>query len=1131
MFLIISVIMIIMTSVNGTDISVTDSETKISHDYSDNQIIVKTTNNNQETKYKKDNNTINKITDASNSNKDKRVDKNINTQQTKTATPSTLTIGSTKNVYVNDNVAVYGKLSANGVNIPDAVVTIEANGQTYSVKTSKYGNYNTNVTISTFGTSKITATYYGSNSYSMSTNQTYVNVNKKTSLLTLGSTKNVYAGDKVNVYGKLTANGENVPNAKITIYADNKAYTALTTKYGNYNTNVTIYSAGNQVINATYAGSNVNTYDSEKTNVNVNKKSTLLTLGSTKKMFVDDKVTIYGKLTANGKNVPNEKIIIQVDGQATTLTTNKYGNYNTNITITSPGYKIITATYSGSKVYKSNTNNTYVNVNKKVSLLTIGSTDTVYVNEKISVYGKLTANGKNVPNEKITVKIDDKSYTATTSQYGNYKLNITSNTTGIKIITANYDGSNKIIGSNNYTDVNIVKKDTAITLGSTGTVYVGDSISIYGKLSSKGYGLSNKQVNIYVDNEVYTVTTNKYGDYNLKVTAEHTGTLPICADYDGSNIYFGCDSLNSYTKIVKKDTAITLGSTGTVYVGDSISIYGKLSSKGYGLSYKQVNIVVDNKEYTVTTNKYGDYNLKVTAEYTGTVDITAYYAGSNVYIESNLASHTTNVVKKDSTITLGSTSTVYIGDSISIYGKLSSRGYGLPNKQIKVDVNGKKYSVTTNKYGDYNLKVTANNLGTVNISSYYEGSNIYKGNNSLKTYTNVVKKDSTITLGSTSTVYIGDSISIYGKLSSKGNGLPNKQVTINVDGKEYKVTTNEYGDYNLKVTADYTGTWYINAKYAGSNIYYGTTCSTSYTKVTYKETSITLGSTKSVKIGGTINIYGRLSSKGYGLGYRTISINVDNKDYVTTTNQYGDYNLEITATSGGSKTIKANYYGSGVYKSCSNTTTTIVKKKSALTVNAIFTDEGVNIYGRLTSNDIGIAYQTVNLNIAGSKYTLTTSEYGYYDIDVTFSSFGNKKITASYYGNDYNTQSTASMTFNVKYLTLEMSLYKLNNGMYPTEIQVGDDLFSSWYQTRDGQHDKGAHVESMGYNPYTDRYSAPHYALVNAVFYFRDSDGDIYYDTYDMHYYYSHIGHTWVSGLTPYKVVVTYRKATSSERQ
>ena len=110
--------------------------------------------------------------------------------------------------------------------------------------------------------------------------------------------------------------------------------------------------------------------------------------------------------------------------------------------------------------------------------------------------------------------------------------------------------------------------------------------------------------------------------------------------------------------------------------------------------------------------------------------------------------------------------------------------------------------MTTNKNGDYSLKVKTTTTGVKKITATYDGNNYYKNDYDFTNF-EVNKKISVITVGSTSNVNVGESASIYGKLSVRGIGLANTEVKLNIDGTNYYTTTNKYGDYTFSYRADY----------------------------------------------------------------------------------------------------------------------------------------------------------------------------------------------------------------------------------------------------------------------------------------------------------------------------------------
>jgi len=724
LFLILLFIIITIATVSATDTNQTTDDT------SQNAVTENIIND----RIYEDNNNDKNIIETSEITT-KNIQKNNNqtesSKQSSNEIQSEITVGSTKTAYVGDKISVYGKLSAQGKAIPNATVFLYVGSDKYKITTSQYGNYNHKITIDTDGIKTIRAVFYATGNFLGSEAKTTVTVNQRMSEITVGSKNTIFVGDKINIYGKLSSDNKAIANAIIRVYVDGTQYNVVTSQYGNYNIKVPVTSEGSKKITANYPGSNVYTESEEVIYFQANQRESDITVGSTKTVYVGDKVNIYGKLTSNNVAIANVPVKLNVDGTQYSTVTSKYGNYNLKVTVTSMGNKKITSYYSGSNIYETSEEVIYFQAEKRLTDITLGSTKNSYVDDEISIYGRLTSKGYSLPNREININIDGTTHKVTTNTYGDYKLKTKVTEEGTGNIKVTYTGNymyNEATNNIKYT----VNKKNNITIGCAKEVLVGEKLKIYGKLTTRGKGAAYKQITITVEGSDYTTTTSKYGNYNIIITPTTEGENTIEATYADTPSYNTVTTDTTF-QANKKDTTITVGTAKTGYVNDKLSVYGKLTSKGYALSYKQVKITANGKTYTVTTSKYGNYNTNITITSTGYKTITATYEGSNVY-HTTTNTTSTQINKKVTEITVGCTKTITVGNPVSIYGKLSANGKGVAYKQISIKIDNTYHHVTTNKYGDYNLKLTDLELGTSVVTAYYYGDEAYTESNALTTY-------------------------------------------------------------------------------------------------------------------------------------------------------------------------------------------------------------------------------------------------------------------------------------------------------------------------------------------------------------------------------------------------------------
>ncbi len=557
----------------------------------------------------------------------------------KAYTLKTPQIETTTNI-TNNTLKITTKISEND---KDATVTYKINNQTLKDGNNKVIKYEitgnatkeTTINIGNINGKINITTVYTSDEYVIESEKI---TGIKTDLM-IDPISEVKMGDIINFQGTLKdEDDELLSSENITITLKNtkdasdvRIYNVVTDKYGNFSINHTADAYGEFNVTFLYGGSETYLSSANSTSYNIKRETNLFmysrsgdTKGST--------IKVSGKLQSNGDEVKGETVTIRVNGKTYTATTGGYGYFTINHTITTYDDLNVTFTYAGSNSYLPSTNSTAYKVKKPTNIyMYTRSGDTK--DSTIKVSGKLQYNnGEGIKGEKITIKVNDKTYTATTGGYGYFTINHTITTYDNLNITFTYAGSTKYLSSKNTT-VYTVKKPTTLFIYSRTGDAKGSTIKVSGKLLYGDEGVKGETVTIKVNGKTYTATTGGYGYFTINHTITSYDDLNISMSYAGSSGYYSCSNSTVYK--VKKPTNIYMYSRSNDKVGSTIKVSGKLQyNNGEGIKGETVKINVNGKTYTATSGGYGYFTVNYTITSNENLNVKFTYDGSKLYEKS-----------------------------------------------------------------------------------------------------------------------------------------------------------------------------------------------------------------------------------------------------------------------------------------------------------------------------------------------------------------------------------------------------------------------------------------------------------------------------------------------------------------
>ena len=358
-----------------------------------------------------------------------------------------------------------------------------------------------------------------------------------------------------------------------------------------------------------------------------------------------------------------------------------------------------------------------------------------------------------------------------------------------------------------------------------------------------------------------------------------TSTLTDCPDDGEINKIYEENAENLQANLVEEKLESEIGKEKVELKTANVNMYYKDGSK-FSVSLKdenkkaisdvKVKITIAGKTYTQTTNKQGTASLNLNLK-SGSYDVLTNFDGDDKY-EKQTAK---NTVKITSTIKCGDLKKVYKNSakySATFYDK---KGNLLKNTIIQFEICNKIYNVKTDNNGvgrlNINLKPGKYTVAPINTKTSE------KVTKTITILPFIIENTDLVKYYGNSKEYRVKIIDSNGK--TVGNG---KEVTFNVNGKNYKKTTDKNGYAKINVNLN-PGIYTIKTSYGGCGV---------SNKITIKSLIETKDLTMnydewqkfSVKI---------VNSQGNPAKNQKVTLKICGKTYTRTTDNNGRCSLDI----------------------------------------------------------------------------------------------------------------------------------------------------------------------------------------------------------------------------------------------
>lgn len=513
---------------------------------------------------------------------------------------------------------------------------------------------------------------------------------------------------------------------------------------------------------------------------------------------------------------------------------------------------------------------------------------------KSATYFKVTLkdnSGNPLTNQKISLKVNKKSYSAYTNNKGVATFKTDSLKVGSYTLALTYGGSS------GYSSSSLSKKVKVLSsaVGSDLTKTYREASSYKVTFWKDNSVLSNTKVTFKVNGKTYTKTTDSKGVASLNIKLS-VGKYTVTATNPYSN-----EKVSNSIVVKKEATSVKAKSKTYVHTNKKGSFTVTLkSANGNLLKSKKIIFKYDDKKVTKKTNKNGKATLTIPVLSKGTYKINYVYDGSSNYYAKSGSS---KIVVADATTKFTSSlKVVKYNDGSKYRVKLTdANGKALPNKNVKITLDGKTTTYKTTKNG--NVKIPLKNLKPGNyVVKYSYLNNGHKDHSSGSNRVVVLKLEAKISAGDLTMKANDGSVYKVTVKDNSGKALKGVLVKSTIGSKSYVYETDSNGVAKLKVT---NGVGYYSVKsFLADPIYRSNVLSK---HITVKGTKF-IAENSYVSIGNDVSYSVKLvNEKGNPVSGKNVVFNFNGKTLKGTTNSNGIAKVSLGVVSKGTHTIKFSH--------------------------------------------------------------------------------------------------------------------------------------------------------------------------------------------------------------------------------
>ncbi len=351
---------------------------------------------------------------------------------------------------------------------------------------------------------------------------------------------------------------------------------------------------------------------------------------------------------AYGNLLSGQKITFKVNKKTYNVKTNANGVAKIKLKLKKGTYKVV-MNYRGNSQYNAAKKTTKIYVKK--TLKTKLSAPKVTTSPKTSTIYTVTLknqNGKVLAKQKVTIKVNGKTYTKKTNNKGQATIKVKFSKLKSYNVKIAFKGTKLYKKSSATGKITVSKIATDIDAPNIDTIPNTDKDYTVTLKTSAGKAIAKQSIKISFDGKTYTKTTNSYGQATVQTNFEDENTYNAVVSYAGSGIYKSSNAVGAIkvsrvsTQLTSYDRTFSRGSS----EGYSITLKDE---NGNQLANQLITYNLNNNVYSQNTDVKGQVKVDISSLNVGSYNIAVNYAQSNQYRSSYSNSLITVVNKTDVT--------------------------------------------------------------------------------------------------------------------------------------------------------------------------------------------------------------------------------------------------------------------------------------------------------------------------------------------------------------------------------------------------------------------------------------------------------------------------------------------------